>query len=207
MATGQDYLDFLLGQRQIREYTDEPVSDDDIWKVLAAAQQGPSGGNIQPWQFVVVTDDSLRRQLGDLYRSAYERYEAAMLPTVPSQRDPAAAASWDRTLAASRHLAEHLHTVAERGEFVQIGVQCLQQRRAFVGIGQQLGDRQRVFHPQIGDERGIRLPIAGGRRARPLDKRVGHAAHRRDDHHQAFPGLGLLLHNRGGLRHRRCAAD
>lgn len=111
-ASGEPTLyEGLMTTRAMRRFTDEPVSDDDIWKVLAAAQQGPSGGNIQPWQFVVVTDDSLRRQLGDLYRSAYERYEAAMLPTVPSQRDPAAAASWDRTLAASRHLAEHLAEV------------------------------------------------------------------------------------------------
>jgi nitroreductase len=37
--------------------------------------QGPSGGNIQPWQFVAVTEPDVKRTLGDVYRRAYDRYE------------------------------------------------------------------------------------------------------------------------------------
>jgi nitroreductase len=101
----------LLTTRAIRRFTDEPVSDDDIEAVLRAAQQAPSGGNIQPWQFVVVTNPELRAQLGQIYRSCYERYEAALLPTVGPHRSPEDEASWTRTLAASRHLADHLGQV------------------------------------------------------------------------------------------------
>ncbi len=56
MATGQDYLDFLLGQRQIREYTEEPVSDADIQALLETMRWTGSASNTQPWQFVVVRD-------------------------------------------------------------------------------------------------------------------------------------------------------
>jgi nitroreductase len=101
-----ELLEGIMTTRAMRRFTDEPVSDDDIWTILRAAQQGPSGGNIQPWQFVVATDADVRARLGEIYRSCYHRYEAAMLASAPPVR-PEDQASWDRTLAASRHLADH----------------------------------------------------------------------------------------------------
>ena len=106
-----ELLDGIMTTRAMRRFTDEPVSDADIATVLAAAQQGPSGGNIQPWHFVVVVDPAVRGRLGDLYLRAYDRYEAALLPTVGPHRSEADAASWERTTAASRHLAEHFGEV------------------------------------------------------------------------------------------------
>ena len=101
-----DLLDGIMTTRALRRYTDEPVSDNDLWTILRAAQQGPSGGNIQPWQFVVVTDDEPKAKLGEIYRSSYYRYEAAMLAMSPPRR-PEDEPSWQRTIAASRHLADH----------------------------------------------------------------------------------------------------
>lgn len=101
-----DMLEGIVTTRAMRRYTDEPVADGDIWTILDAGQQGPSGGNIQPWQFIVVTDSDQRARLGALYGASYARYEAAMLALAPPVR-PEDEASWQRTLAASRHLAEH----------------------------------------------------------------------------------------------------
>ncbi|MFN8050091.1 MAG: nitroreductase family protein [Acidimicrobiales bacterium] len=101
-----DLIEGLMTTRAMRRYTDEPVSDEDIWTILRAAQQGPSGGNIQPWQFVVATDADVRARLGEIYRASYLRYEAAMLAASPPRR-PEEEASWQRTIAASRHLADH----------------------------------------------------------------------------------------------------
>ena len=98
----------LLTTRAIRRYTDEPVTDDEIVHCLRAAVQGPSGGNIQPWQFLVVRDADVRRRLGDVYRRAYDRYERALLAVLPPFRSEEDETSFHRTLRASRHLAEHL---------------------------------------------------------------------------------------------------
>lgn len=103
-----DLIEGLMTTRAMRRYTDEPVSEEDVVTCLRAALQAPSGGNIQPWQFLVVTDAEKRMRLGEIYHRAYFRYEAAMLPTVPPFRDEANKASFERTVAASRHLAEHL---------------------------------------------------------------------------------------------------
>lgn len=103
-----DMYDGILTTRAIRRFTDEPVTEEEVMACIRAAVQGPSGGNIQPWQFLVVTDPETKATLGDIYRRSYERYEAALLPLVPPFKREEDQASWNRTITASRHLAEHL---------------------------------------------------------------------------------------------------
>ena len=57
-------------QRAIRRYEPDPVSDEDITKILKATTHAPSGGNRQPWHFMVVRDAELRKRLGELYWDA-----------------------------------------------------------------------------------------------------------------------------------------
>lgn len=104
-----DLYEGIMTTRAMRRFTDEPVTEAELEACLRAAVQAPSGGNIQPWQFLVVRDPELKAGLGDVYRRAYARYEAVMLPTVTSFRTPEDEASWRRTIVASNHLAEHLH--------------------------------------------------------------------------------------------------
>jgi nitroreductase len=53
-------------RRSIREYTDEPVSDQDLGMILESARLAPSGENAQPWRFIVVKDPGTRKKLGAL---------------------------------------------------------------------------------------------------------------------------------------------
>src|SRR6185295_17497781 len=105
-----DLFEALATTRAIRRFSDEPIAPADVERCIAAAVQAPSGGNIQPWQFVVVTDAALRRAIGEVYRRAYARYEPALLAARPPARTPEDEASFQRMLASSRHLAEHLGT-------------------------------------------------------------------------------------------------
>ena len=52
----------------MRRFTDEPVADEDIEACLRAVVQAPSGGNIQPYQFLVVTDPAGGRRVARWYR-------------------------------------------------------------------------------------------------------------------------------------------
>jgi nitroreductase len=106
-ATTNDVIDALMTTRAIRRFSDTPVSDEQIEACLRAAQQAPSGGNVQPQQYVVLTDADQKAKVADLYRSAFDRYERSLAdPT--DFRDEAQATSWRRTRDASRHLADHL---------------------------------------------------------------------------------------------------
>lgn len=54
----------IQDRRSIRDYTDEPVSDQDLDMILEAARQAPSGENAQPWRFIIVKDVETRKKLG-----------------------------------------------------------------------------------------------------------------------------------------------
>jgi nitroreductase len=54
----------IQDRRSIREFTDEMVSDQDLDKILEAARQAPSGENAQPWRFIIVKDEEMRKKMG-----------------------------------------------------------------------------------------------------------------------------------------------
>lgn len=49
----------------VRKFTGEAVSEGDVEKLLRAGMAAPSGGNQQPWKFVVVTDAATNEKLGE----------------------------------------------------------------------------------------------------------------------------------------------
>ena len=51
----------MASRRSIRHFSDEPLDLELVRNALVVANSAPSGANIQPWHFVVVTDPSVRR--------------------------------------------------------------------------------------------------------------------------------------------------
>ena len=103
-----ELMDAIMTLRAIRRFTDEPVTEDEITACLEAAQQAPSGGNIQPWQFLVLTEPDTKQAIGDIYRRAYDRYEPLVVKAMPPPRSEEEGARRQRILDSSRHLAEHI---------------------------------------------------------------------------------------------------
>ena len=56
-------LDAIHSRRSIRKYLDKPVPPDVLQQVLSAAMYAPSACNQQPWQFVVLDDRKLLREV------------------------------------------------------------------------------------------------------------------------------------------------
>lgn len=105
-------LQHIRTARAVRRFSDEPVTDDELWAILDAAQRAPSGGNIQPWHFLVLTDTAAKQAVAGVYLRAYDRYERALLASLPPFRSADDEASFHRSVRASRHLAEHLADAA-----------------------------------------------------------------------------------------------
>ena len=59
-----------------REFTDQPVSDETIAKILEEARFAPSGGNRQGWKVLVVREESSRAVLRELIAPQMQRYVA-----------------------------------------------------------------------------------------------------------------------------------
>lgn len=54
-----DVYEAVDSRRAVRAFSDEPVSKEILERVLAAATQAPSSGNLQPWHVYVVTGEPL----------------------------------------------------------------------------------------------------------------------------------------------------
>jgi nitroreductase len=59
-----------------REFTDTPVDDTVLERVLDSARFAPSGGNRQPWRVIVVKDLAIRRAVRDHYVLGWREYLA-----------------------------------------------------------------------------------------------------------------------------------
>lgn len=53
-------------RRSIRKYMDKSVEDDKIIHLLESARLAPSGSNTQPWHFIVVKSDLVRKSLSEI---------------------------------------------------------------------------------------------------------------------------------------------
>ena len=100
-----DIFEAINTQRAMRRLKPDPVSDELIWKLLDAAVRAPSGGNRQPWNFIVVRDQATKKQIAEWYLDAWNKSyglirEAAMA-------NPATA----KTFASADYLANHLAEV------------------------------------------------------------------------------------------------
>jgi nitroreductase len=103
-----DLFEIIRTTRSMRRLKPDPVPPDLIRQVLEAAIAAPSGGNMQTWRFLVVTDPAIKAEVAQWYRRGWHetvapRYRASA-PPPGSSRD-----RFDRMLNAAEHLADHLH--------------------------------------------------------------------------------------------------
>lgn len=78
----------MYSLRAIRRLKPDPIPDDDLRDILDAARQAPNGGNAQPWHFLVIKDEQLRWQFGELYREAWWAKRADQGINGPADIDP-----------------------------------------------------------------------------------------------------------------------
>ena len=61
-----DVRECLKTRRSIRAYQDKPVPKEIIADIIDCARMSPSAINIQPWEFIVVTNPETRKKIADL---------------------------------------------------------------------------------------------------------------------------------------------
>src|SRR5947209_5104884 len=90
-------LEAMHSLRQITRYKPDPVPREALDQIVEAATKAPSGGNQQPWHFIVLTDRDLIAKVGQLYAEAW--FEA--LGTTPAPNESSVYRS-------ARYLAHHM---------------------------------------------------------------------------------------------------
>jgi len=71
-----DLYDVMRTTPAVREFTDEPLPDQTLHRILDNARFAPSGGNRQGVRIIVVRDQRTRERLAELNKPAVRRYVA-----------------------------------------------------------------------------------------------------------------------------------
>lgn len=65
-----DLFDAIKGRRSYRTFSNKPVETEKLDKILEAAHWAPSPANNQPWEFIVISGETARKQLHDFSEKA-----------------------------------------------------------------------------------------------------------------------------------------
>ncbi len=60
-------LDFICRRRSVRRYQKKEISKETFELLMKAAMAAPSGNNVQPWEFVIVQDPSVKEALSRVH--------------------------------------------------------------------------------------------------------------------------------------------
>ena len=75
----KSFADVVRRRAMIRAYRNDPVPEEKIQRLLKYAARAPSGGNLQPWEFVVVKSPEMRAKLA---KAAMEQTSVATAPVI-----------------------------------------------------------------------------------------------------------------------------
>ena len=84
--------DAITARRNVREFARRAIPDADLDRVLEAGRIAPSSQNNQPWEFVVVTDREMLRELAGVWRGGghIAKAAAAIAVVIPDENEPRA---------------------------------------------------------------------------------------------------------------------
>lgn len=94
-----DVFHIMYTCRSMRRLKPDPVPEELIYQVLDAGIHAPSGGGVQAWRFVVVTDPELKKKIAEIYQRGWR---------IAEKRYVEAGAALDKNMRAAAYLAEHL---------------------------------------------------------------------------------------------------
>lgn len=167
MSEEMGVFETIYNCRAMRRLDTREVPRDDLLKLVDAANQAPSGSNMQGARWIIVTDPAQRQRLADLNRTGVEAYigpQAARPEALPHQSVDKRA----RMLQSVMWQMEHLHelpaliiacmefgvpvdaaTMARGGGSIWPGIQNLLLAARAMGLGATpttlaLGDRKAV---------------------------------------------------------------
>jgi nitroreductase len=74
-----DFFGFCSSRSSVREYDDEPLTEEDVSYILKCAGTAPSAGNLEAWDVIVVTDEATR---GALAEAAFSQEHVERAPVI-----------------------------------------------------------------------------------------------------------------------------
>lgn len=73
-------------RRSIRRFKPDPVPDDYIQKILEVARWAMSGGNAQPWEYIIIKDKRIIKGICELYTNYHQTLYELEMTRIPEYR-------------------------------------------------------------------------------------------------------------------------
>ena len=108
--TNQAALDNIFSRKSVRSYTEETVTPQQVETMLRAAMSAPSGMNVQPWRFVVVTEQATKEKLAEGFNKMIAKAPVVFVVCGQTIRNGQPNGNWTADCAAA---AENLLLAAE----------------------------------------------------------------------------------------------
>ena len=83
-----DFYEVIRTRRSVRSFKGDPIPEKVLNKVLEATRVAPSGGNRQPWKFILVKDDKLKQKMISMCNNQTFVAEAPVIVVACGQRQP-----------------------------------------------------------------------------------------------------------------------
>jgi nitroreductase len=82
--------DAITSRRNVRQFADRPLGDEDLDRILEAGRRAPSSRNWQPWDFIAVTDRAQLSELAQVWRGGghIAHSAATVVVVLPADDDP-----------------------------------------------------------------------------------------------------------------------
>lgn len=81
LARSRRFLDGISTRRTVRDFSPDPLPIELLHNAVRAAASAPSGANLQPWRFVIVTSPEIKQQIRvGAEAEEKESYERRMPP-------------------------------------------------------------------------------------------------------------------------------
>ena len=69
-----DLFEAINSLRAVRNFDGKPVEKPIIKKILEAATKAPTGSRREQWEFMVITDYNLKKEIAELYTIGFIEY-------------------------------------------------------------------------------------------------------------------------------------
>lgn len=84
-----DVIEAIKTRRSIRKYKPTPIPEDVLTSVLKAVRLAPSAKNLQPWKFIIVTDEDEKKRLASVCNNQKFMAEAPIVIAACALEDEA----------------------------------------------------------------------------------------------------------------------
>lgn len=84
----ESFLELTHARRSIRKLLPDPIPEGSLEKIMECGRWAMSGGNSQPWEFIVITDPDTKIKMAEIWAEYMKEFKEIELTRAPEIQHP-----------------------------------------------------------------------------------------------------------------------